>query len=125
MNLLTEEVCNAWKNRNGAVVLTTIGKDGIANSIYVTCAEMYEDKQIVVADNYFNKTRENILEGSAGIILFITKEGKAYQIKGSLEYRKNGDLFDFMKCWNPERHPGHAAVVLVPEKVYSGAKQIC
>lgn len=125
MNSLTEEVCNAWKNRNGAVVLTTIGKDGIANSIYVTCAEMYEDKQIVVADNYFNKTRKNILEGSAGIILFITKEGKAYQIKGSLEYRRNGDFFDFMKRWNPERHPGHAAVVLVPEKVYSGAKQIC
>jgi predicted pyridoxine 5'-phosphate oxidase superfamily flavin-nucleotide-binding protein len=125
MSSLTEEVCNAWKNRNGAVVLTTIGKDGVANSIYVTCAEMSESRQIVVADNYFDKTRKNILDGSAGIILFKTKEGKAYQIKGCLEYHKDGNLFDFMKSWNPKRHPGLAAVILVPEKVYSGAKQIC
>jgi hypothetical protein len=58
-------------------------------------------------------------------VLFITKAGKAYQVKGSLEYHHDGDIFDFMKSWNPEQHPGHAAAVLVPECVYSGAKQIC
>ena len=125
MNSLPEEICNAWNDREGAVVLTTISKDGVANSIYASCVGMYENKQIVVADNYFDKTRKNILDGSAGTVLFITKEGKAYQIKGSLEYHKNGDIFDFMKSWNPEKHPGHAAAVLTPEKVFSGAKQIC
>ena len=125
MDSLPEEICNAWNTRDGAVILTTVSKTGIANSIYATCVGMCEDKYIVVADNYFDKTRKNILDGSSGTVLFITKDKKAYQVKGALEYHKDGKFFDFMKSWNPEQHPGHAAAVLVPEKVYSGAKQIC
>jgi hypothetical protein len=125
MKSLPEEICNAWNNRDGAVVLTTISKDGTANSIYATCVGMYENKYIVVADNYFDKTRKNILDGSTGLVLFISKDKKAYQVKGSLEYHDSGELFDFMKSWNPKQHPGHAAAVLIPEKVYSGAKEVC
>jgi predicted pyridoxine 5'-phosphate oxidase superfamily flavin-nucleotide-binding protein len=125
MNSLPKEICDAWNDRDGAVVLTTISKDGVANSIYATCVGLFNENQLVVADNYFDKTRQNILDGSAGTVLFITKAGKAYQVKGSLEYHQDGDIFDFMKSWNPEQHPGHAAAVLVPECVYSGAKQIC
>jgi hypothetical protein len=125
MDVLPKEVCEAWNNRDGAVILTTMNNNGIANSIYATCTGMYQDKYIIVADNYFDKTRKNILDGSSGVVLFITKDKKAYQIKGSLEYHRDGELFDFMKTWNPEQHPGHAAAVLIPEKVYSGAKQIC
>lgn len=125
MNSLPEEIRNAWNERDGAVVLTTVSKNGTANSIYATCVGLYQDKYIVVADNYFDKTRKNIFDGSNGVVLFITKDNKAYQIKGSLEYHDSGEFFDFMKSWNPEKHPGHAAAVLVPEKVYSGAKQIC
>ncbi|MDD5698160.1 MAG: pyridoxamine 5'-phosphate oxidase family protein [Victivallaceae bacterium] len=125
MSLLPEEIRNAWDDRDGAVVLTTVSRDGAANSIYATCVGMYENKYIVVADNYFDKTRKNILDGSAGVVLFITKAKKAYQIKGSLEYHESGKFFDFMKSWNPEQHPGYAAVVLIPEKAYSGAKKIC
>jgi hypothetical protein len=86
---------------------------------------MYENKYIVVADNYFDKTRKNILDGSTGLVLFISKDKKAYQVKGSLEYHKDGKFFEFMKSWNPEQHPGHAAAVLIPEKAYSGAQKIC
>lgn len=125
MDVLPKEVCEAWDNRDNVVILTTVDRDGTANSIYATCAGMYRDKYIVVADNYFDKTRKNILEGSDGLVLFITKDKKAYQIKGTLEYHRDGELFDFMKTWNPEQHPGHAAAVLVPDKVYSGAKRIC
>jgi predicted pyridoxine 5'-phosphate oxidase superfamily flavin-nucleotide-binding protein len=125
MNSLPQEVSDAWNNRDGAIVLTTTSKDGVANSIYATCVGLYENKYIVVADNYFDKTRKNILDNSNGSVLFITQNKKAYQIKGVLEYHKSGELFDFMKSWNPEQHPGHAAVSLVPEKVYSGAQEIC
>ena len=125
MNSLPQEVSSAWDNREGAVVLTTTSEKGIANSIYATCVGLYKNKYIVVADNYFDKTRKNILENSNGVVLFITKDKKAYQIKGSLEYHNEGEVFDFMKSWNPEQHPGHAAAVLVPEKVYSGAQEIC
>ncbi len=125
MNSLPEEVKQAWTERDGAIVLTTVAKDGTPNSIYATCVGLYEDRCIVVADNYFDKTRKNILDSPRGTVLFITKTGKAYQVKGTLEYHKSGKIFDFMKSWNPEKHPGHAAVALTPEQVYSGAKQIC
>ncbi len=125
MNSLPQEIVDAWNNREAIVVFTTVDKDGGANSIYATCVGMYDNKYIVVADNYFDKTRANILDGSKGVVLFITKDKKAYQVKGTLEYHREGELFDFMKSWNPEQHPGHAAAVLVPEQVYSGAKQVC
>ena len=125
MNSLPQEIVDAWNNREAIVVFTTVDKDGDANSIYATCVGMFDNKYIVVADNYFDKTRANIQAGSKGIVLFITKDKKAYQVKGTLEYHREGELFDFMKSWNPEQHPGHAAAVLVPERVYSGAKQIC
>ncbi|MDD5663124.1 MAG: hypothetical protein PHT71_02550 [Victivallaceae bacterium] len=79
---------------------------------------------IVIADNYFDKTKANILNGSVGTVLFITEDNKAYQVKGTLEYHRDGSMFDFMKCWNPEKHPGHAATVLTPNAVYSGAKKL-
>jgi predicted pyridoxine 5'-phosphate oxidase superfamily flavin-nucleotide-binding protein len=125
MESLPKEICKAWENREDAIVLTTVNEDGTPNSIYATCVGLYENRQIVIADNYFDKTRKNILTGSKGSVLFITKDGKAYQIKGSFDYMKEGPVFDFMKSWNPERHPGRAAAALNPESAYSGAQQIC
>jgi len=29
-----------------------------------------------------------------------------------------------MKTWNPEKHPGHAAVALKVEEVYSGVEKL-
>ena len=124
MESLPEEVCQAWEKRTGAVVFTTVDKNGAPNSIYATCVGRYENNRIVIADNYFCKTRENILGGSPGSVLFITDDNRAYQIKGEVEYHASGLFFDFMKCWNPEQHPGHAAAVLIPHEVYSGAKKL-
>ncbi|MDD3118878.1 MAG: pyridoxamine 5'-phosphate oxidase family protein [Victivallales bacterium] len=124
MNPLPEEVRQAWDQRAGAIVLTTVSPDGKPNSIYATCVGMSEDGRIVIADNYFHKTRENILSGSPGAVLFITGDNKAYQLKGDLEYHRDGKFFTFMKSWNPPEHPGHAAAVLTPREVYSGAKRL-
>ena len=124
MNQLPEEVLNEWQNRQPAVVFTTVSKDGTPNSIYATCVSIYEDSKIVIADNFFHKTAENIRSGSPASVLFLTKEDKAYQIKGKIEYYDSGKYFDFMKSWNPEKLPGHGAAVIVPEKVYSGANEL-
>lgn len=125
MQKLPEDICSAWNERDGAVVLTTVSEDGTPNSIYATCVGLHNESSIVIADNYFCKTRDNINNGSVGCVLFITKDGKAYQIKGKLELFSEGDFYDFMKSWNPDKHPGHAAAVLTPDSVYSGASQIC
>lgn len=117
-------IINAWSERKGPLILTTVDTNGTPNSIYATCTKMLDDGSIVVADNYFKKTQENILAGSKGSILFITNDGKAYQVKGKIEYHKEGAIFDDMKSWNPKKHPGHAAAVLRVEDAYSGAEKL-
>jgi len=124
MSILPEKVSKAWNDRKGPVVLTTVDKNGIPNAIYATCVSKFSEDTIVVANNYFDKTKKNILAGSKGSLLFITNDGKAFQIKGSIEYHKDGKIFEDMKSWNPTGHPGHAAVALKVEEVYSGAEKL-
>jgi len=68
--------------------------------------------------------QKNILAGSKGSLLSITNAGKALQIKGSIEYHKDGEIFEDMKRWNPTGHPGHAAAALKVEEVYTGAEKL-
>ena len=124
MAALPELVSKAWEDREGPIILTTVNGDGKPNAIYATCVSKFSEDIIVVANNFFSKTLENILAGSKGSILFITKEGTSYQIKGSFEYHKEGDIFDDMKKWNPKKLPGHAAAALKVEDVYAGAEKL-
>jgi len=121
---LPEKVSKAWEDREGPVVLTTVNGEGIPNAIYATCVSKFSDDTLVVANNFFSKTLENIREGSKGSILFITKEKKSYQIKGTIEYHTEGPVFEDMKKWNPKQHPGHAAAALKVEEVYTGAEKL-
>lgn len=124
MAALPEKVSKAWDDREGPIVLSTVNGDGIPNAIYATCVSKFNDSTIVIANNYFSKTLQNILAGSKGTILFLTKEGKSYQLKGRIEYHKEGPIYEDMKKWNPEKHPGHAAAALNVEEVYSGAEKL-
>ena len=125
MTTLPNAVREAWEDRDGPVILATVSPDGIPNTIYATCVGAFGDDRLVVADNYFDKTRQNLLAGGKGSLLFRCKKGKAYQVKGTLEYHKDGEVFDHMKTWNPEKHPGHAAAAVRIEEVYSGAEKLC
>ena len=124
MSVLPEEVSKAWDERKGPIIFTTLDENEVPNAIYATCVNKFDEDTIVIADNFFDKTRNNILAGSKGSILFITNEGKAFQVKGTIEYHKEGDIFEDMKTWNPKQHPGHAAAALRVEEVYSGAKKL-
>jgi predicted pyridoxine 5'-phosphate oxidase superfamily flavin-nucleotide-binding protein len=124
MAALPEKVSKAWDDREGPIILSTVDRDGNPNAIYATCVSKFSEDIIVVANNYFSKTLENILAGSKGSLLFITKEGTSYQIKGSIEYHKEGVIFDDMKRWNPKQLPGYAAAALKVEEVYAGAEKL-
>lgn len=124
MPALPQSVSKAWDERKGPVILTTVAKNGVPNAIYATCVSKFSEDSIVVADNFFDKTRKNILAGSKGSILFMAKDGKAYQMKGSIEYHKEGEIFEDMKRWNQKQHPGNAAAVLKVEAVYTGAEKL-
>ncbi len=124
MAVLPKIVSKAWEDREGPIILSTVDVNGNPNTIYATCVSKFSEEIIVVANNFFSKTLENILSGSKGSILFITKESTSYQIKGSFEYHEEGVIFDDMKKWNPENLPGHAAAALKVEEVYAGAEKL-
>ncbi len=124
MAVLPPAVKEAWENRKGPAIFATVDAEGMPNVIYVGCLGRRGDDALVVADNYFDKTRSNIQAGSKGSFLFMGADGKPYQVKGSIEYHTDGPVFDDMKTWNPQKHPGNAAVVLKVEAVYSGAQKL-
>ena len=124
MTVLPKAVNEAWDNRKGPIVFTTVDDQGKPNAIYATCVRKFSEDTLVVADNFFNKTRANILSDSKGSLLFITNEGKSYQVKGSIEYHTEGAIFDDMKSWNPTKLPGHAAAALKVEQIFSGGEQL-
>jgi|WetSurMetagenome_2_1015567.scaffolds.fasta_scaffold1112957_1 uncharacterized protein len=115
---------NAWDNREEIIVFSTVSEQGVPNSIYATCVSQYNEDIFVVANNFFDKTLKNILSGCMGSILFMTKERKAYQLKGILNYYTSGEAFDDMKKWNPENLPGHGVAVLKVEEAYTGAERL-
>jgi predicted pyridoxine 5'-phosphate oxidase superfamily flavin-nucleotide-binding protein len=123
MAALPEDVTRAWDERKGPVAFATVDTEGIPNVVYASCVSKYDEATLVVADNFFHKTRANILATSKGSILFITNSGKSYQVKGALERLTSGPLFDDMKSWNGTR-PGHAAVALRVEEAYAGAERL-
>ena len=124
MTSLPDILLEAWEQRNGPIVLTTVDSERLPNAIYASCVRRFEDGTFVVADNYFDKTRANILAGSKASLLFITQERKAYQLKGTLEYLTSGERFEEMQTWVDPKHPRRAAVVLYVEQVYNGATRL-
>ncbi|MBN2197094.1 MAG: pyridoxamine 5'-phosphate oxidase family protein [Polyangiaceae bacterium] len=124
MAKLPAAILEAWTDREGPVVLTTVSPSGVPNSIYATCVATYEDEGVLVANNYFKKTLENLAGGGKATLLFLRKSGKSYQIKGSIEYFTQGPVFDHMKTWNPPQHPGRGVARLRAEQIYSGAEQL-
>jgi hypothetical protein len=124
MKIFPEIVRTAWADREGPVVLATVDTAGIPNAIYASSVREFGDDTIVIADNYFKKTRANILAGSRGALVFLTKERKSYQLKGQIEYLTSGPIFDAMKQWNPAKHPGVAAAALRVEQIFCGGEQL-
>ena len=125
MGALPEVVSKAWDDRKGPIVLTTVDADGMPNAIWAGCVKKFSEDKLVVADNFFNKTRANIQAGSKGALLMITNEGKSFQVKGTISYEESGEIFDDMKAnWLNAKMPGVAAAVLNVEEVYSGAEKL-
>ena len=121
---IPEDLQIQWDNREKAIVFSTVSEKGGPNSIYATCVSRYNENTFLVANNYFDKTLKNIVSGSKGVILFITKDEVSFQLKGTIKYFTSGDEFDNMKKWNPAKLPGHGVAVLNVEEVYSGADKL-
>lgn len=124
MKTIPEIVKNGWNNKQDAIVFTTVSKEGVPNSIYATQAALFDDCKVLVANNKFQKTLQNIQVCQEATVLFLTKDMKAYQLKGHVSYQTEGREFDDMKSWNRADLPGHGVAVLEVQEVYSGAEKL-
>ena len=114
----------AWEEREGPEVLATVDKKGAPNAIDATYVSKPNDEHLLVADNYSSKTRANIEAGSKGRLLFMTKGGDSFQVKGSLRRCAQGPYVDGMKKWLDPSMPGRAAAVLSIEEAYCGSEKL-
>ncbi|QZE15909.1 pyridoxamine 5'-phosphate oxidase family protein [Halosquirtibacter laminarini] len=124
MIIIPEIIKEEWLNKQAAIVLTTISKTGIPNSIYATQVALFGENKVLIANNKFQKTLENINSCSEATLLFITKNNKSYQLKGTISYKTEGAEFDDMKGWNRSDLPGFGVAVIEVKEIYSGAKKI-
>jgi uncharacterized protein len=124
MTQLPEVFRAAWEAREDPLVFTTTDGNGTPNTIFVTCIRLHDDSTILVADNYFDKTRRNIRGGGTGSVLFITDERKAFQVKGPITYHTDGTYHAFMlECLEP-KYPVVGVVALKIEEIYTGAERL-
>lgn len=124
MITIPERIKSEWNNKQDAVVLTTVSAVGIPNSIYATQVALFSNSKVLIANNKFKKTLENIEVCKEATLLFITKETKSYQLKGSVSYKTEGDEFNDMKKWNRADLPGYGVAVIEIQEIFSGAEKI-
>lgn len=124
MTKIPERIVNEWNNKQDAVVLTTISAKGVPNSIYATQVALFDDNKVLIANNKFKKTLENIQVTKEATVLFITKETKSYQLKGRVSYKTEGDEYNDMKKWNRADLPGHGVAVVEIQEIFTGAEKI-
>jgi len=101
----------------------TASKDGEPNVIPIGMCDLQEDGETIwIADNYFNKTRNNLDENPRGAIYVWGPEIKGcYQIKGDIEIKTDGA--DYEKMYKMvkskgDRFPAKALAVLKITDVY-------
>lgn len=124
MSSLPQAFLDAWQQREARMILTTANSGGEPNAVWVLCVKKLDDQRILIANNSFHKTLENIQAGSKGSLLFIAPQREAYQIKGALEYFTEGPVYQDMKAWLDPEFAGVGALILTIESIYYGADKI-
>jgi len=124
MEALPQKFLDAWQQREPRMIFTTVDASSTPNAVWVLCVKQLDEQRILIANNFFSKTLENIKGGSKGSLLMIAPEREAYQIKGSLDYFTDGDVYDDMKEWLDPKFAGVGAVVLTIESIFYGAERV-
>lgn len=125
MAKLPEVVKEAIDKSTTACVATADG-NAVSNVVYVSYLKYQNDDTIVIADNKFVKTREN-LESNPQIAFVVldADTNKAYQVKGKIQIYTEGKNYQSVVEWvhkkKPELTP-KSAIYMQVEEVYCGSE---
>lgn len=123
MAKLPNEVRDAIE-REDCFVLATVSGDGEPNVIYMKYVKAVDDETLVMADNYFDKTKANVLANGRAAVAMLDGDKGSYQVKGAVERYEDGPFYEDVQSWVTGDHPKAAAVVMKVESVYNGGKRL-
>jgi uncharacterized protein len=117
---MTKEMIDALEK--DLVFLATSSTDGVPNVVPIGFARPIDEETILIADNYMNKTRQN-LEKNPRISL-VTKDATKcpFQFKGKVEIFESGQYFETVTEWGQNamtKLTPKAAILMKVEEIYS------
>ena len=103
--------------------IATANLVGVPNVVYVGSIKILDDENIMIGDNFFNKTLKNLEENPLiSILCWDAEQKRSYQIKGSVKIHTHGPVFEEMRAWihstRPEL-PAKSCVMVKVEEVYN------
>ncbi|MCD4781171.1 MAG: pyridoxamine 5'-phosphate oxidase family protein [Candidatus Omnitrophica bacterium] len=124
---IPEEVKIAIDKTN-PICIATVNSENIPNIIYVTFLKYINDTTVVIADNKFVKTRNNVLSNSnLSFVVLDPETKKSYQLKGKTEYIQEGEKYQDVFNWVQEERPNlrpKGALYVTIDEIFSGDKKI-
>ncbi len=105
------------------VPIATASKNGMPNVVFVGLLKIIDDENLMLVDNFFQKTAQNLMENpKISILCYNGETKKSFQIKGSTTMCKEGENYDQMKKWvqgvNPKL-PAKGCLMVKIEEIYN------
>ena len=104
--------------------VATSNQDCTPNVVYIKYLKVVDDETVLIADNFLNKTRDNILSNGKIAFVVLDEEKGSFQIKGTAQRLTEGAMFDEVRQWVPDKLPRVAAIIMHIEEIYNGAECI-
>lgn len=103
------------------IALATIDKNNKPNVVYVSCVKVFSKNQILITDNYMNKTKKNILDNkSCSLAVTDFKLDCGYQLKGTARYFSSGNWVKQVKALKENKGlPAKGAIVVTIKEIIS------
>jgi predicted pyridoxine 5'-phosphate oxidase superfamily flavin-nucleotide-binding protein len=121
MALITEEMQRIIEKMKPPVVATS-DIHGKPNVVPIGFTKVISDSEILLMDNYMNKTRKNIESNpQVSISVWSMEDQIGYQFKGKARIETSGPIFDNGIKWVKSRRPQtdpRAAIIVKIEEIY-------
>lgn len=103
------------------VFFSTASKKGIPNAVPVGAFKLLDTATILISDQFFNKTLQNMQENPNAAITWWGDKG-GFQVKGTVTIHTNDKVFEDDVAWMKELRPQlkpKSAVVFTVTEVFS------
>jgi predicted pyridoxine 5'-phosphate oxidase superfamily flavin-nucleotide-binding protein len=102
--------------------IATASRDGKPNVVPIAFTKVISEDEIMLMDNYMNKTRANIEDNPmVAISVWNLEEHMGYQFKGKARIETTGTLFEegiqWVKSRRPQTNP-RAAIIIKVDEIY-------